>query len=205
MIDLEVDLAPELTKASRSSASTSAYFQATHVITTRDALEEFVVVDIWPCKPRWGPWAFKMKKLPRLDFETRSPKFNAKRPEGKTDEEIVAEVEKKVIQMISNYTHKEWECAQNILKHQGRVNRVFEEMEVSCPPRPKPAAPGRKCNPLGTLGPSQWKHPREAKWARLQLRQRAHQKLQKPLMSWRSGKLKMLRPPSLQLRRNPLN
>jgi hypothetical protein len=42
MIDLDVDLAPELMKASRSSASTSAFFQATHVITTRDALEEFV-------------------------------------------------------------------------------------------------------------------------------------------------------------------
>jgi hypothetical protein len=46
MVDLEVDLSPELTKASRSSASTSAYFQASHVITTRDALEEFVAADI---------------------------------------------------------------------------------------------------------------------------------------------------------------
>jgi hypothetical protein len=45
MIDLDVDLAPELTKASLTSASTSTYFQATHVITTRDALEEFVAVD----------------------------------------------------------------------------------------------------------------------------------------------------------------
>jgi hypothetical protein len=34
MIDLDVHLAPELTKASQSSASTSAFFQATHVITT---------------------------------------------------------------------------------------------------------------------------------------------------------------------------
>jgi hypothetical protein len=41
MVDLEVELAPELTKGSRSSASTSAFFQATNVITTRDALEEF--------------------------------------------------------------------------------------------------------------------------------------------------------------------
>jgi hypothetical protein len=119
LIDLDVDLAPELTKASRSSASTSAYFQATHVITTRDALEEFVATDIWSCKPRWGLWAFKMRKLPGLDFEMRSPKFNVKCPDGKTDEEIVAEIERKVIQMIGNYTHKEWECAQKILKHQG--------------------------------------------------------------------------------------
>jgi hypothetical protein len=45
-----------------------------------------------------------------------------------TDEEIVAEVERKVVQMIGNFTHKEWECAQRILKHQGLVNRVFDEM-----------------------------------------------------------------------------
>jgi hypothetical protein len=46
MVDLEVELLLELTKASRTSASTSAFFQATHVITTRDALEEFVAAEI---------------------------------------------------------------------------------------------------------------------------------------------------------------
>jgi hypothetical protein len=54
-IDLDVELSPKLTKASRSSASTSAFFQA--IITTQDALEEFVAADIWPCQPRWGSWA----------------------------------------------------------------------------------------------------------------------------------------------------
>jgi hypothetical protein len=95
MVDLDVDLSLELTKASRSSSSTSAFFQASHVITTRDALEEFVAADIWPCQPRWGSWAFKSQMLPGLDHEVRSPKFNVKRPDGKTDEEIVAEVEKR--------------------------------------------------------------------------------------------------------------
>jgi hypothetical protein len=46
MVDLEVELSPELTKASRTSASTSAFYQATRVITTRDTLEEFVAADI---------------------------------------------------------------------------------------------------------------------------------------------------------------
>jgi hypothetical protein len=67
-----------------------------------------VALDIWLCQPRWSSWAFKVQKLPGLDYEVRSPKFNVKRPDGKTDEEIMAEVEKKVVQMISNYTHKEW-------------------------------------------------------------------------------------------------
>jgi hypothetical protein len=79
-------------------------------------------------------WAFKVQKLPGLDCEVQSPKFNIKCPDGKTDEEIVAEVEKKVVPMIDNYTHKEWECAQKILKHQGRVNHVFDEMSVPYSP-----------------------------------------------------------------------
>jgi hypothetical protein len=75
-----------------------------------------------------------------------------KRPKGKTDEEIVVEVEKKVVQMIGNYTHKEWECAQKILKHQGRVNRVFEEMNVTYFPRPIPLTVGNKMLPAGNVG-----------------------------------------------------
>jgi hypothetical protein len=75
-----------------------------------------------------------MQWLPGLDDNVRSPIFNVKRPADKSDDEIVAEVEKKVVQMIGNFTHKEWECAQRILKHQGRVNRVFDEMGVTYSP-----------------------------------------------------------------------
>jgi hypothetical protein len=55
--------------------------------------------------------------LPGLEHDVRSPIFNVKRPADKIDEEIVAEVEKRVVQMIGYFTHKEWECDQNILKH----------------------------------------------------------------------------------------
>jgi hypothetical protein len=152
MVDLEVELSPELTKASRSSASTTAFYQATCVITTRDALEEFVAADIWPCQPRWGSWAFKMQWLPGLDQNVRSPIFNVKRPADKTDEEVVAEVERKVVQMNGNFTHKEWECAQRILKHQGCVNRVFDEMGVTYSPRPVPPTASKKMQPPGNIG-----------------------------------------------------
>jgi hypothetical protein len=63
-----------------------------------------------------------------------------------------AEVEKKVVQMIDNYTHKVWECAQKVLKHQGRVNRIFDEMNISFPPRPRPSATGKKMQPAGNIG-----------------------------------------------------
>jgi hypothetical protein len=75
-----------------------------------------------------------------------------KRPERKTDEEFVAKVVKKVVQKIGNYTHKEWECAQKILKHQGCGNRVFDEMKVSYPPWPRPLTAGKKMQPPGNIG-----------------------------------------------------
>jgi hypothetical protein len=82
----------------------------------------------------------------------RSPIFNVKRPTDKSDDEIVAEVEKKVVQMIGNFTHKEWECAQRILKHQGCVNRVFDEMGVTYSPRPVPPTASKKMQPPGNIG-----------------------------------------------------
>lgn len=75
MMDLEVQLAPELTKGSRSSD--------TRVITTGVVVEEFVAADIWPSRPRWGSWCFTNKQLPGLDYEVRSPKFKVQRPKGK--------------------------------------------------------------------------------------------------------------------------
>jgi hypothetical protein len=93
----------------------------------------------------------------------RSPKFNVKRPNGKSDEEIVNEVEKKVVQMIGNYTHREWECAQKILKHQGRVNRVFDEMNVLYPPRLRPPTAGKKMQPLGNIGSEPVKTTKKSK------------------------------------------
>jgi hypothetical protein len=64
----------------------------------------------------------------------------------------VAEVERKVVQMIGNFTDKEWECAQRILKHQGRVNRVFDEMGVTYSPRPVPPTASKMMQPPGNVG-----------------------------------------------------
>jgi hypothetical protein len=75
-----------------------------------------------------------------------------KRPDRKTDKEIFAKVEKKVVQMIGNYTLKEWEFAQKILKHQSRVNRVFDEMNVPYPPQPKPATASKKMQSPHNIG-----------------------------------------------------
>jgi hypothetical protein len=54
--------------------------------------------------------------------------------------------------MIGNFTHKEWECAQRILKHQGRVNLVFDEMGVTYSPQPVPPTASKKMQSSGNIG-----------------------------------------------------
>jgi hypothetical protein len=80
-----------------------------------------------------------------------------------SDDEIVADVEKKVVQMIGNFTHKELECAQRILKHQGRVNRDFDEMGVAYSPRPVPPTAVKKMQPPGNIGSEAIETSRKAK------------------------------------------
>jgi hypothetical protein len=97
----------------------------------------------------------------------RSPIFNVKRPADKTDEEVVAEVEKRVVQMIGNFTHKEWECAQRILKHQGRINCVFDEIGVTYSPRPVPPTASNKMQPLGNIGSEPVESSRKSKLSKI--------------------------------------
>jgi hypothetical protein len=54
--------------------------------------------------------------------------------------------------MIGNFTHKEWECAQMILKYQGRVNQGFDEMGVTYSSRPVPPTASKKMQPPGNIG-----------------------------------------------------
>jgi hypothetical protein len=65
--------------------------------------------------------------------------------------------------MIGNFTHKEWECAQRILKHQGRVNRVFDEMGVTYSPRPVPPTASKKMQTPGNIGSEPVKTSRKTK------------------------------------------
>jgi hypothetical protein len=54
--------------------------------------------------------------------------------------------------MIGNFTHKKWECAQRILKQQGRVNRVFDKMGVTYSPRPVPPTASKNMQLPGNIG-----------------------------------------------------
>jgi hypothetical protein len=102
-----------------------------------------------------------------LDQDVRSPIFNVKRPADKSDEEVVAEAERRVVQIIGNLTHKEWECAQRILKHQGWVNRVFDEMGVTYSPRPVPPTANKKMQPPGNIGSEPVETSRKSKSSRI--------------------------------------
>jgi hypothetical protein len=69
--------------------------------------------------------------------------------------------------MIGNFTHKEWECAQRILKHHGWVNRVFDEMGVTYSPRPVPPTASKKMQPPGNTGSEAVETSRKSKLSKI--------------------------------------
>jgi hypothetical protein len=146
-----------------------------------------------------------MQWVPGLDDDVRSPIFNVKRPKDVTDEEIVAEVERNVVQMIGNFTHKEWECAQRILKHQGRVNRVFDEMGVTYSPRPVPPTAGKKMQPPGNVGSEAVETSRKTRPGKTGSVVDNAVKAVKPKISWPSGRRTLQKQPCHRSQKNPLN
>jgi hypothetical protein len=104
--------------------------------------------------------------------------------------------------MIGNFTHKEWECAQRILKHQGRVNRVFDEMGVTYSPRPVPPTASKKMQPPGNTGSEAVETSQKSKLSKIVVTTEPTMKSTKPKTSWPSEKRMLLKLPCLRLQKN---
>jgi hypothetical protein len=100
--------------------------------------------------------------------------------------------------MIGNFTHKEWECAPRILKHQGRVNSVFDEMGVTYSPRPVPLTASKKMQLPGNIGSEPVETSRKNKSSRTAITAEnaaKNTKAQDVLAKWRADAAKATLPP----------
>lgn len=100
----------------------------------------------------WKSIGFYKKKIPNIDLEDKFPKFGVKKPDGFSNAEYVAEIERQAVLLIGNYLLKEHESAMQVLKHGGRINRVFDEMKVSYGLHTRPDGPIKKMVLPGYVG-----------------------------------------------------
>ena len=70
-----------------------AFKVACRVCGGRDIVEEYLVAKVWPLSAGWAPQGLECKRFFGLEYEVLSPVFGLRRPEGMSDDVIVAELE----------------------------------------------------------------------------------------------------------------
>ena len=57
-------------------------------------MEEFLTAKVWPLSAGWAPQRLERKGFVSLEYDVLSPVFGLQKPEGVSDEVIVAELER---------------------------------------------------------------------------------------------------------------
>ena len=63
-------------------------------------VEEFLAAGIWPLSAGWAPRGFERKHFAGMDYDLTPPVFGLRRPEGSSDEVIVAELEQEASDIL---------------------------------------------------------------------------------------------------------
>jgi len=74
----------------------------------RDVVEEFLAAGIWPLSAGWAPRGFEQKRFAGMEYDLTSPVFGLRRPEGSSDEVIVAELEREASDILGPWNRKEY-------------------------------------------------------------------------------------------------
>jgi hypothetical protein len=120
----------------------NAFHLASTIIGGRDIVEEFVAARIWPISDGWAPTEIVHFNVNWAAQQVPFPKFGIKLRDGRSADDFMLEIERRVTLMIGEYTMNEYKAYKALVKHKRRINHVFSEVcgDKSFPSR----RPGRK-------------------------------------------------------------
>lgn len=130
----------------------SAFEVAGQVCGGRDLIEEYLAARVWPLSPGWFPVETRSGKFDCLPYAITCPVFGLKRPEGKSDGIIVAELEREALNILGPWNRKEYDFFVAVCCHQSHINRCLHEMGVSYEARPIPPSPQKRSPGPGNVG-----------------------------------------------------
>ena len=129
-----------------------AFMTACQVCGGRDVVEEFLAAKVLPLSAGWSPLRFERKRFAGLKYDVTSPVFGLRRPEGCSDEVIVAELERQAAKILGPWNRKEYGPLVEVCGENLRLNRCLAEMGVAYEPRPLPANAIPRMTPPGNVG-----------------------------------------------------
>jgi hypothetical protein len=100
----------------------SMFHLASTIVGGRDLFEKFVVANIWPISHGWAPREIVSFKVNWVAQEVPFPLFGLHLRDGQSAEDFMVEVEKKVNNMIGEYTMNEYKAYKNLVKHKKKIN-----------------------------------------------------------------------------------
>jgi hypothetical protein len=122
---MDVKCAPEYKVITRDP-NKAAFRSATRHLSSRDVVEEFIAAGVWPLGRDWSLDDVREGTLKILKQPMICPPFNFVRPEDKTNEQIVEDVEYRANVLCGPYKASEHNTCKKVLPKSGRLNRVFE-------------------------------------------------------------------------------
>lgn len=91
-------------------------------------------------------------KFDCLNYEIVCPTFGLRKPAGKSDEIIVAELEQDAMELLGPWNKKEYDSFTTVCCHEVRINRCLREMGVNYGLRPVLAGPQKRNLGAGNVG-----------------------------------------------------
>jgi hypothetical protein len=120
----------------------NAFHLASTILGGRDIIEEFVAARIWPISYGWASTGIVNFNVNWAAQEVPFPKFGLQLRDGRSADDFMLEIERRVNLMIGEYTMNEYKAYKNLVKHKKRINRVF--FEVCGDKSFRSRCPGRK-------------------------------------------------------------
>lgn len=113
-------------------------------------MEEYLAARVWLMTSGWFPVKTRKVKFDCLQYKIVCPVFGLKKPEGKSDESIFAELEREALNILCP-RNKEYDFFVAICFHQKHINRCLHEMGVSYETWHVPVGPKKRSRSPGNI------------------------------------------------------
>jgi hypothetical protein len=121
-----------------------AFIKATHSISGRDIVEEYMACGLYPLSASFGLGEIEDGEMPVSKINLPMPKFPIARLLGETNNRFRARVELAVENVVGSYAHWEHDVCITAVPNKGRLNRVFEQAGMPYGPQLEPGSEASK-------------------------------------------------------------
>lgn len=98
-------------------------------------MEEFLDCNVWPVSSEWEAFELEMRPVSWKSSPMAYPQIDSDLPPGQAGAVYVEEIERHANEIIGPVSKAEMISLKKVVRHELRVNRIFEALKIGVPPR----------------------------------------------------------------------